>query len=115
MRKNEKLQELCRTYLAKLKRKARKHGLAKFVNDTIIANKRKECKATKDEVEMLARMCDDDRISQKDIPPILGKSYRQCFEEDDFSHIDRISNRSSYSKISTMLYACGAKNKKKNG
>jgi hypothetical protein len=102
---SNKLQILCRHYLESLKQRARRHGLCRIVCDLIDANKREECKASENDVEMLARLCNDDRIARKDIPKVLGKPYNQCFNDDDFKHIRKVVNRNSYSKISTLMYA----------
>ena len=82
---------------------ARKHGLGKFVDDTIRANKRNECEATEKEVSMLSRLCDDDRLTRKDVPEVLGKSYRQCNDDGDFDRIRKLGHVGIYSKISTIL------------
>lgn len=111
-KKHNKLQIMCRTYLRRLKKYAGKFGLETFVEETIKANKRNECKAKTKDVEMLARMANDDRINRTDIPQVLGMSYRECNDKDLFQHIKRIENRGSYSKVSAELYSCKTK---KNG
>lgn len=103
--RNDTLQRMCREYLTMLKFRARKFGLYKFVTDMIDANTKKECKASEQDVDMLARMCNDDRIGMNDIPPLLGKSYRRCFEDEDFARIKRSNTRKSYNKVSAMLLA----------
>lgn len=100
---NATLQRLCREYLARLRYMAKKHGLGGFIDDTIRANLRNECQGTQHECDMLARLCNDDRIHREDVPKILGKSYRQCVEDDDFSRIRKLSHTGIYSKISTLL------------
>jgi len=104
MDKNSTLQSLCRDYLGRLKRLASKHGLAKWLEDTIKANANEECAATEDEVEALGRMVDEERVSRVDIPKILGKSYRECNENEDFDKIKKLRHVGIYSKISTLLY-----------
>lgn len=108
-KKHNKLQSMCRNYLKRLRRYASKFGLEHFVDDTIKANKRKECKADTKDVEMLARMANDDRINRTDVPQVLGMSYRECNDNDLFQHIKRIENRGSYSKVSAELYSCKTK------
>lgn len=103
-KRNIALQAICRDYLGRLKRLASKHGLAKWVEDTIKANAREECCATEDEVEALGRMVDEERVSRVDIPKILGKSYRECNENEDFDKIKKLRHVGIYSKISTLLY-----------
>lgn len=99
---NENLQAMCRDYLTRLRYMARKHGID--VDAIIRANRRKECVATKHEVELLSRACDDERISRKDIPELLGKSYRQCESEGIFDRIKKLRHVGIYSKISTLLF-----------
>ena len=101
--RNDKLQRLCRIYLGKLRYMARKRGLLGFVDETISANRRKECEATEHEVRMLGRMCNDERVSRTEVPEILGKSYRQCVEDGDFDRIDKLPRTGIYSKISALL------------
>ena len=83
---------------------AEKHGLLPWVNETIKANRRHECEATKKEVEMLSRLCNDERVSRTDIPKILGKSYRQSNEDNDFEHIKKLKHQGIYSKVSALLF-----------
>ena len=111
-KRNETLQALCRDYLGKLRYMAKKHGID--VDSIIKLNKRGECSATNKEVEMLARCVDDERVSRTDIPKILGKSYRQCFDEEDFEQVRKLKRVGIYSKVSTLLYADKINNKKKN-
>jgi hypothetical protein len=86
-----------------VRRIASKYGLGSFVDNVIQANRRKECESTRDEVEMLARMVNDDRIERSDIPKELGKSYRQCMEDNDFNQIKKLGRVGVYSKISVLL------------
>lgn len=101
--RNNKLQELCRGYLLKLRPLAAKFGLGSFVDNTIKANLRNECAGTEEEVELLSRACDDERIQRTDVPKILGKSYRQSFEDDDFDKVKKLKHVGIYSKIGALL------------
>lgn len=101
-KRNETLQALCRDYLGKLRYMGKKHGID--VDSIIRANKRKECSGTEYECQMLARMCDDERVSRTDIPKILGKSYRQSNEDGDFDRIKKLKHQGIYSKVSALLY-----------
>lgn len=101
-KRNEILQAMCRDYLTRLRYMGRKHGID--VDAIIRANKRKECVATNKEVEMLSRCVDDERISRVEIPTMLGKSYRQCCEDEDFEKIKKLKRVGIYSKISAILY-----------
>ena len=102
---NDALQALCRDYLGKLRYMANKHGLGGFISDTIKANARGECKATEHELMVLSRMVDDERVSRTDVPKILGKSYRDCNDDDDFARIRKLRRVGIYSKVSALLYA----------
>ena len=103
-KRNERLQALCRDYLRKLRYMAQKHGLGGFVDETIKANLRNECEGTQKEVEMLARMVDEERMERSEIPETLGKSYRQCVEDGDFNHLKKLKRVGIYSKISVLLH-----------
>ena len=100
---DEALQKLVRVYQKKLEHLDSKHGLSLFVKSTIKANKRGDCKATRHEADMLARMVDEDRLFREEIPRILGKSYRKCVDNDLFSSIGRLKPKGSYSKIDVMI------------
>lgn len=91
---------------------ASKHGLDGFVRETIRANRRGECEATEHECEMLARLCNDERIQRTDVPKILGKSYRQANDDEDFDKIKKLPHVGIYSKISTLLFEIGKSKKK---
>ena len=92
---NDALQRLCRRYLKRLRYMADKHGLGFWVRDMIRENKRGECEATKNEVRMLER---------KDIPSVVGKSYRQCVDENVFDKIDTLKRQGIYSRLSALLF-----------
>lgn len=102
--RNDKLQALCREYLGKLRYMANKHGLGKWIDDTMRDNAQGKCKGTEHECRILARMVDDERIKNTDIPKMLGKSYRKCYEEGAFHRIKKLPSQGSYSKISALLY-----------
>lgn len=102
--RNETLQSLCRDYLSRLRYMAGKHGLGSWLSDVIKANERGECSGTEKEVRMLSRMVDDERVARADIPVLLGKSYRQCCDDDDFGRISKLRRVGLYSKVSALLY-----------
>jgi hypothetical protein len=112
--KENTLQHICREYLNKLKPIATKFGLKAFVEEMIDANFRGECVSTEREVQMLSRMCDDERVSRADIPKILGKSYRQANEDGDFCRIKKLKRQGIYSKLSVLLYKSKYEHKRKN-
>ena len=99
---NDTLQALCRDYLGRLRYMGKKHGID--VDSIIRANKRRECVGTEREVQMLSRMVDDERVSRTDIPKILGKSYRQAYDDGDFEHIKKLKHQGIYSKVSALLF-----------
>lgn len=100
-KRNETLQALCRDYLGKLRYMGKKHGID--VDSIIRANKRKECEATRKEVEMLSRCVDDERISRTDIPKLLGESYRQSESKGVFDKIRKLRRVGIYSKVGAIL------------
>lgn len=99
---NDTLQALCRDYLGRLRHIGKKHGID--VDGLIRLNRQKKCEATNREVEMLSRCVDDERISRTDIPKVLGKSYRQAYEDGDFERIKKLKHQGIYSKVSALLY-----------
>ena len=105
MKRNEPLQRLCRQYLKRLQYMADKHGLGFWVRDMIRENKRGECEATKNEVRMLERMVDEERVERKDIPSIGGEADRQCVDENVFDKIDTLKRQGIYSRLSALLMA----------
>lgn len=98
------LQEICRGYLSRLSKLAEQHGLGTWLQDVIEQNRQEKCAGTKEEVEMLSRMVDDERIARTDVPKILEKSYRQCVEDEDFENIKHLPYVGIYSKVDTLLY-----------
>lgn len=99
---NGALQALCRAYLRRLRYMARKHGVD--VDGLISANKRGECEATLKEVEMLSRCVDDERLARKDVPRVIGKSYRQCTNDGTFERLKTLRHVGIYSKVSALLF-----------
>lgn len=98
------LQELCRKYLRMLLPIAKNIGLEDFINTTIEKNEKGECIATKEQVDLLAKMCDDDRIRRDEIPQYAGISYGSCVLIDLFSKIRKFTHKGVYSKIDAMLF-----------
>lgn len=103
MKRNETLQALCRGYLERLRYTASKHGLGKWLDDIVRANRNGECEATEREVNLLSRAVDDERLLRSDIPAVLGKSYRKCCEDGDFDRIKKLKSVGVYSKVSALL------------
>jgi hypothetical protein len=97
--RNEPLQVLCRSYLSRLRHMAKKHGLSSWLSEMRRLNKQHKCSATEHEVDLLARLCNDERVQRGEIPLILGKSYRQCLTDGDFDEIRRKPPVGTYSKV----------------
>lgn len=98
-----KLRALCRDYLMRLRCMAQRHGLYKWWEDTVKATDRPECEPSESEVQALSRLVDDERLQRHDIPNVLGKSYRQCYEDGDFDNIRKLKRVGIYSKVSALL------------
>lgn len=103
MNRNERLQSLCRDYLRKLRRVASRHGLLPWVDRTIDANLHKRCNATELEVELLSRAVDEERLTRREVPVVLGKSYRQSVKDGDLLRVKTLRRVGIYSKVSALL------------
>lgn len=101
--RSDALQALCRSLLLRLRPLASGRGLGECVDSLVSANVRGECAATEDEVELLARAADDERLSRKEVPSVVGKSYRQCVESSLFERIRTLKRVGIYSKVSAIL------------
>jgi hypothetical protein len=112
--RNETLQALCRDYLSKLRYMARKHGLLPQLNALIASNRNGSCSATEKEVNALSRLCDDERLSRKEIPRVIGKSYRRCEEDGTFDRIKKLRYLGIYSKVDVLLRKEKVKSTKKS-
>lgn len=109
---DDNIQTLCRGYLSKLRTLANQHGLSKWIDNKIRDNENGRCVATEEECEILSRVLDDERLARNDVPRLLGKSYRQSVDCDDFGKIRKLKRVGIYSKVSTLLLKY--KNKPKN-
>ena len=105
MTRNSKLRQIAQAYLQRLRGIAETHGLSEWLNKAIKDTNQEECVATEEEVMLLSRAVDDERITRNDVPPILGKSYRACFDEEHFEKIKKLRQVGIYSKVDTLLYA----------
>lgn len=99
----ETLQTIARTYLAKMKTLAKKHRLDGWLNEVINANKRGECVAPKQEVDVLARMVDEERIGRREIPDLIGISYRTMNDNDLYEKVRKLGHVGVYSKNDALL------------
>ena len=109
-KRNNTLQALCRGYLNKLRYIGKKRGVD--VGALIKLTHQKGCAPTEHEVNMLARMCNEERIGRTDVPQVLGKSYRRCVEDGDFDNIKQLPRAGTYSKVSAILHKTKVKSVK---
>ena len=108
------LQRLCRMYLSQLESLADKYGYGDVIREIIKDNKRGTCEGTKEEVELLSRAVNEDRLCRKDVPKLLNKSYRQCIDDGDFEHIPKLPRLGIYNMVDAVIYKFNKKNNKKN-
>ena len=101
---NEELQRIARHYLSLLKCIASKFGLKEWIDNLIEENKRGECSATEEECRMLTRLCDDERVTRQYVPKIIGKSYRNCVDNEIFEKLKTLKRVGIYDKISVLLF-----------
>lgn len=101
---NNKLQSLCRKYLERVRLIARSHGLESWVDETIKENLEGRCVATEENVEMLSRIVNDERLTRVNVAKELGKSYRQCNDDGTFDKIKKLPYVGIYSKVSALLH-----------
>lgn len=111
MKRNERLQAICRAYLRKMRHLAAKHGLGGWIDSTIKANARAECSGTEHEVRMLSRLCDDERVNRDDIQGLLSCSLCDI----NFGKIRKLPRHGIYSKVDAIMYGEKIKKRKKNG
>ena len=98
------LQKMCRKYLKRLLPAAKEVGLEEFVVTTINKNKSGTCVATRQQVDMLASMCEDNRVKREEIPNIVGKSYRFCLTGNLFKRIRKFKDKGLYQKECDNIY-----------
>ena len=91
-------------YLQRLRGIAETHGLSQWLNKAIKDANQEECKPTESECELLSRMVDDERLTRKDIPILLDKSYRRCEEKGVFDKIKKLRHVGIYSRVSAELF-----------
>lgn len=101
---NDELQSIARHYLSLLKDIASKFGLKEWLDNLIEENKRGKCAATEEECRMLTRLCDDERVPRHDIPKIIGRSYRNCVDNEIFEKLKTLKRVGIYDKISVLLF-----------
>lgn len=111
--RNEALQQVCRGYLLRLRPLAEKFGLGGFIDETVRLNTQEKCAGTEEEVELLSRACDDERISRAEVPKLLGRSYRQSYESGDFDKVKTLNRVGIYSKVSALLLKSELENENK--
>lgn len=112
--RNETLQKLCREYLVMLRQDADKYGFASVVDTLVTANKRGECVATEENVEMLSRCVNDERMTRSEIPMLLNRSYRYCIDNAIFEKLKTLPRVGVYSRVDAMLFKSDFDNDKQN-
>ena len=109
MSKNKKdnaIQQLARIYLCRLKSLASKYGLSKWLDNIVEANNKEQCTATIEDVDMLSRMVNEERINRTDVPKVLGISYRKCVDKEVFEKdVRNLGHQGTYSNVDTILEA----------
>ena len=101
---NKELQRITRRYLGFLSPIAEKFGLGKWLKEIIDLNEQDKCSATEEECRMLTRLCDDERVARHDIPKMIGKSYRNCVDNEIFERLKTLKRVGIYDKISVLLF-----------
>ena len=104
------LQEIARKYLRRMRETALKHNIGYVVDNLIKENEREACRATKEDVETLARMCNEERIKRRDVAKEIGKSYRYCNENGIFDKIKILKPLGRLSKTDTLIIKDDIKN-----
>lgn len=104
MERNNTLQELCRTYLGMLRKVASKYGFRSAIDSLIASNERGECTATADDVEMLSRCVNDERMTRSEIPMMLNRSYRYCIDNEIFEKLKTLPRVGVYSRVHALLF-----------
>lgn len=95
------LQKLARKYLHRVSVLADKYNLKNWVQQMLKSNIKGECIASKDDVELLAKIVEDDCIKVKDIPKLLGVSYRHIV--DNNIKFKKLEDRGHISKVDVLL------------
>lgn len=101
--RKQKVQELTRYYLGKLQREANRYGLGDWLKAIRKANERGECESTEYTLNQLAKLCDDERMYQKDVTRLFGLSYAKAFDCGLFEKIRKIKCNGTFSKVDAVL------------
>lgn len=112
--RNETLQRLCREYLVMLRQTAHKYGFRIAIDSLIASNERGECTATAEDVEMLSRCVNDERMTRSEIPMLLNRSYRYCIDNAIFEKLKTLPRVGVYSRVDAMLFKSDFDNDKQN-
>lgn len=102
-RDNEIRQSLFRSMLERTRGMAKAAGLGEWVERTLSENKSGRCAATDEQVDMLSRMLDEERIDRRDVPRELGLSYRFCVENGVFERLRKLLHLGTYSRTDTAV------------
>ena len=106
MDRDNAIQVLARGYMSRLTALADSIGIGAWLNATKEANEKGKCKATQEQVDILSRICDEERIGRHEIPHLIGMSYRQAYEKDLFStEIRKLKHVGVYSRNDALVLA----------
>jgi Trp operon repressor len=97
------LQEIFRSYIKVLKNKFDNETVSECINKLLCDNENGKCSATEEQVDMIAKLVDEDRMKREEIPQMFGKSYKQCVEGNIFNKIKTLPKVGIYSKVSALL------------
>ena len=97
------LQENFRSYIKVLKNKFDNETVSECINKLLRDNVNGDCAATEEQVDMIAKLVDEDRMKREEIPRMFGKSYKQCVDDNIFSKIKTLPKVGIYSKVSALL------------
>lgn len=106
------LQKLARSYLSRIRNKAITAPFTDAVDKLITDNKKGSCVATKEQVDVLSRIVDDNNIKLHDISKEIDISYRYLEENDIIKkNIRKFKDKGHYSKVDVMILKDKLKNK----
>lgn len=103
MRNRDVIQYLARRYLRKIRDMANIAGLNEEVDKLITENEKGDCRASKEQVELMCKAFDESNIKLHDIPKELGKSYRYMDEHNLVKNIHKYENKGLYSLLDVLI------------
>lgn len=100
-KEEELMQTLTRKYLNRIMLMSDKYQIRSYVSDLIEKNLKGECISTKEDVELLAKIVDEDCIKVREIPKVLGVSYRYII--DNNIKFKKLEDKGRISKVDVLL------------